>query len=98
MCFYSRFSFRSCLWLVLTRIEWKWCSSTASRVEIFTKLSVVLPNALHSERPTTRKYIRDLIGKFTVTFSVKDGRRSGRPKLLNEDQEIDLLAEFVTNS
>lgn len=54
-------------------------------------------NALHPERPTTRKYIRDLIEKFTVTFSVKDAKRSGRPKVLNEDQEINLLAEFVTN-
>ena len=47
--------------------------------------------------PTSRTYIRSLVDKFRNFFSVKDAPRSGRPKSVPEDEQINVLADFVVN-
>lgn len=54
-------------------------------------------NDAHPDRPVCRKYIRELVTKFTTTCSVKDAPRGGRPKVRNEEVDTLVLAEFCAN-
>lgn len=47
--------------------------------------------------PIAHTTVQRLIAKFKATFSVKDAPRSGRGKAMTEDQEIDVLADFIEN-
>lgn len=57
--------------------------------------AVRLFNDLHPQRPVCRTYLRDLVRKFETTFSVKDAPRSGRPPALDQDQQIDVLTDYL---
>lgn len=54
-------------------------------------------NERFPERPMCRKYLQKLVAKFNQTGTVKDAPRSGRPKIVTEDVEIQVLAEMVNN-
>lgn len=57
--------------------------------------AVRLFNLLHPERPVDRTTLRRLIQKFETTFCLKDAPRSGRPRALDEDQQLDILTDFI---
>ncbi|KAJ8948881.1 hypothetical protein NQ318_005501 [Aromia moschata] len=51
-------------------------------------------NERFPERPISRKYIRQLVSKFSTTGSVGDKPRSGRPTV-GEDTQVQIVAEKV---
>lgn len=53
-------------------------------------------NERFPNRPVTRKYLRELIGKFQVTGSVGNAKRSGRPSLA-EEKQIQIVAQMIDN-
>lgn len=59
--------------------------------------AVRLFNENHPERPLDRRYLRDLVTKFETTFSLTDAPRSGRPKALDEQQQLDAIVDQIEN-
>lgn len=60
--------------------------------------AVRLFNQRHENSPPVcRKYIRVLVDKFRRFFSVKDAPRSGRPKTIEEGEQVNILADLVQN-
>ena len=53
-------------------------------------------NARHPDHPTSRSYLRKLLQKFQTTGSVQDKKKSGRPRI-PENQEINVIADVVLN-
>lgn len=59
--------------------------------------AVRLFNDLVPGRPVDRKYLRELVAKFETTLSLKNAPRTGRPKSLNEEQAVLVLADVIEN-
>lgn len=53
-------------------------------------------NERFPDRPICRKYLRDLVRKFTETGSVSNLKNQGRPSI-SEDKQIEIVAEMVVN-
>jgi hypothetical protein len=59
--------------------------------------TVRLFNEAHPERPVVRKYVRESVNKFLNSGSVNQAPRSGRPSVLTEEVQVDILADFALN-
>jgi hypothetical protein len=57
--------------------------------------TVRLFNNAHPDRPVSRTYVRQTVQKFVETGSVKNATKSGRPSILSEELQINVLADVV---